>query len=186
MPFLTEELWQMIEERKEGESIMISEMPKVQDFDKKIIEDFDFAKSVISEIRTVRKGKNIPMKDSLELFVKSDAFTTTFKSVIAKIANLDKIEMVAESVEGASSFMVSTTEFFVPLGNLINVEEELKKLEEELKYNKGFLISVSKKLSNERFVNNAPEKVVNIEKQKLADAENKIEAIEKQIASLKA
>jgi len=185
MPFITEELWQLLEEREEGESIMISETPKEQAFNSSLIEEFAFIKNVISEIRTIRKGKNIPMKDSLELFVKAENYNPIFESVIKKIGNLDKIELVKESIDNASSFMISTTEFFVPLGNLINVEEEIKKLEEELKYNKGFLISVSKKLSNERFVNNAPEKVVNIEKQKLADAENKIAAIEKQIASLK-
>ena len=185
MPFLTEELWQLLDERTDGESIMVSDMPKVQDFDTKLIEDFAFTKSVISEIRTIRKGKNIPMKDVLELFIKSNNYNNTFESVIAKIANLNKIELVTESIDNASSFMVSTTEFFVPLGNLINVEEEIIKLEEELKYNKGFLISVTKKLSNERFVSNAPEKVVNIEKQKQSDAENKILALEKQLVSLK-
>ena len=185
MPFITEELWQQIEKRKEGESIMISEMPKFEAFDKDLLKQFDFAKQTISEIRTIRKGKNIPMRDTLELFVSASEYDTTFESVIKKVANLDKIEMVDEALEGASSFMISTTEFFVPLGNLINVEEEIKKLEDELKYNKGFLISVTKKLSNERFVNNAPEKVVAIEKQKLADAENKISAIEKQLETLK-
>ena len=185
MPFITEELWQQIEERKEGESIMISEMPKFESFDNDLLKQFDFAKQTISEIRTIRKGKNIPMRDTLELFVSTAEYDTSFESVIKKIANLDKIEMVDEAIEGAASFMISTTEFFVPLGNLINVEEEIKKLEDELKYNKGFLISVSKKLSNERFVNNAPEKVVAIEKQKQADAENKIAAIEKQLETLR-
>lgn len=185
MPFLTEELWQLIEERKDGESIMISDMPVAEDFDQDLLTQFAFAKSTISEIRTIRKSKNIPMKDSLELFVSAAEYDTTFESVVKKVANLESIEMTEESIEGASAFMISTTEFFVPLGSMINVEEEIAKLEEELKYNKGFLISVSKKLSNERFVSNAPEKVVAIEKQKLADAENKIAAIEKQIASFK-
>ncbi len=185
MPFLTEELWQQIEDRKTGESIMISEMPKFEEFDKDLLQQFDLAKQTISEIRTIRKGKNIPMRDRLELFVSAAEYDTTFESVIKKVANLDKIEMIDEAIEGAASFMISTTEFFVPLGNLINVEEEIKKLEEELKYNKGFLISVSKKLSNERFVNNAPEKVIAIEKQKQTDAENKIMAIEKQLEVLR-
>lgn len=185
MPFITEELWQMTGERKEGESIMISEMPKAEAFDTELIELFDFTKQTISEIRTIRKGKNIPMKESLELFISAAEYDTTFESVLKKIANLEKIEMVDEAIEGASSFMISTTEFFVPLGSLINVEEEIKKLEVDLKYNKGFLMGVSKKLSNAKFVNNAPEKVVAIEKQKQADAENKISAIEKQLASLK-
>ena len=185
MPFITEELWQQIEDRKDGESIMISEMPKFETFDNDLLKQFDFSKQTISEIRTIRKGKNIPMRDSLDLFVSAAEYDTTFESVIIKVANLNKIELVDEAVEGAASFMISTTEFFVPLGDMINVDDEIKKLEEELKYNKGFLISVTKKLSNDRFVNNAPEKVVAIEKQKLADAENKIGAIEKQLEILK-
>jgi valyl-tRNA synthetase len=186
MPFLTEELWQLIEERKEGESIMVSDMPKVSEYNAELIQGFDFTKSIISELRTIRKNRNIPMKESLELFVNANDYDSSNESIITKVANISGIAPVTESVDGAVSFMISTSEFFVPLGHMLNKEDEIKKLEEELKYLKGFLIGVDKKLSNEKFVNSAPEKVVNIEKQKKEDAENKVASIQAQIESLKA
>lgn len=185
MPFLTEELWQSMEDRKDGQSIMISEMPIPESFDEDLIEQFSVTKTTIAEIRTIRKNKNIPMRDVLQLYVNASEYDTSFESVIKKIANLDKIEMLEDHLEGAASFMISTTEYFIPLENKINVAEEIQKLEEEIQYNKGFLLSVSKKLGNENFVKNAPEKVVAIERQKKADAENKIASLEKQLASYK-
>ncbi len=187
MPFITEEIWQLIDERKDGESIMISDMPKVDKFDEGIINDFEDVKEVISATRNIRKSKNLPNKDALTLKINptSQGYNEDLNPVIVKLGNFSELDIVSEKVEGATSFMVKTSEYFIPLGDLINPEEEIAKLEEELKYNKGFLISVDKKLSNERFVNNAPEQVVAVEKKKKADAEEKIIAIESQLKHLK-
>jgi valyl-tRNA synthetase len=187
MPFITEEIWQYIEERKDGESIMISEMPEVNDFDKELIAAFDIVKEVITTIRKVRNEKNLPNKQEMELCIKvsKEEYNGIFDSIIAKLGFLSGIKMIEEKIEDASSFMVKTTEYYIPLGDLIDPEEELKKLEDDLKYNQGFLNSVMKKLSNERFVQNAPEKVVRIEKNKMTDAESKIKTLQERIAGLK-
>ncbi|HBF88351.1 MAG TPA: valine--tRNA ligase [Bacteroidales bacterium] len=187
MPFITEELWQYIEERKAGESIMISEMPKAANFDEKIIYDFEKAKDGITNIRAIRNEKNIPLKENLALFIKNsdNSYNNIFDSVILKLANLSEIKQIDEKPEGSVSFMVGTIEYFIPLGNLVNAEEEIAKLTEELEYNRGFLNSVLIKLSNEKFVSGAPAKVVEMERKKLADAESKIKSIEEQIAGLK-
>ncbi|RIJ50198.1 valine--tRNA ligase [Maribellus luteus] len=187
MPFITEEIWQMLTERKDGESIMISQLPKVEKYDEALLAAFENVKEAISGIRKVRSDKNIPNKDTLELKVQAGdkGFEPQFNSVILKMANLSSFEMVTEEVQGAASFRVKSTNFYVPMEGFIDVEEELKKLEEELKYTQGFLTSVLKKLSNERFVNNAPEAVVANEKAKQADAEAKIKVLEERIASMK-
>ncbi len=184
MPFITEELWHLVEERAEGESIMVSEMPKAEHFDEAILNDFNLLKQLVAEIRTIRKQKNIPMRDALDLLLKSKE-KAAFQSVVIKLCNIAKIELVEQAPEGCLSFMVATSEYFVPLNEKINVEEEIAKLEEDLAYNQGFLRTVNKKLENEKFVNNAPAKVVEMEKQKQADALNKIEAIERQLEQLK-
>ncbi len=185
MPFITEEIWHLIEDRKDGESIMISLMPENTGFNNDTISKFENTKEVISSVRAIRKEKNIPMKKQLVLHVKeSDKFVDDFKTVISKLCNLSEISYTKQKIDNVVSFMVKTTEFFIPVGNMINKEEELKKLETELKYNEGFHISVSKKLSNEKFVNNAPEKVVEMEKKKLADAETKIKALKEQIIQI--
>jgi valyl-tRNA synthetase len=187
MPFITEEIWQILDQRVDGESIMISEMPKASKFNKSLISDLEIVKETISSIRTVRKDKNIPNKENLELDVKSNdtKYNSSYNSVIIKLANLTKIEEVQEKTENAISFMVGSNEFYIPMLETIDVEAELKKLEEDLKYQNGFLTAVTKKLSNERFVQNAPEKVVDIERKKQADAEAKIKALEEQIVNLK-
>ncbi len=182
MPFISEELWQTIKERK---SIMISDMPKAEKTDINVINNFDTVKEIVSGVRNIRNSKNIPNKEKLSLKIKSKENNKFIDAVIKKLANINDIEYVNHKIENAVSFIIGTTEFFVPLGNLINIDEEIKKLEDELKYQKGFLISVEKKLSNERFVNNAPKKVVDNEKQKMQDAKDRIKAITKQIEDLK-
>jgi valyl-tRNA synthetase len=174
-PFITEEIWQMLTDRKLGESIMISQIPKVEKYDTELLTDFENVKEVISGIRKIRTDKNIAQKETLELKVQQGdkGFEAQFNSVVLKMGNLSSLEMVTEEVKGASSFMVKSTNFYVPLGSFIDVVEELKKLEEELKYTQGFLNSVMKKLSNERFVSSAPEAVVALEKAKQVDAEAK-------------
>ncbi len=187
MPHITEEIWHLLNERKNDESIMISLLPEAKKVNRKILNQFEFAKEVIIATRSVRASKNIPNKESMELLIKKNNENPdiTFDSIVAKLCNLSKIDYVDEKVEGANTFLIKSTEFYVPLSDSVNIEDEIKKLEEELKYTRGFLVSVEKKLSNERFVNNAPEKVVAIEKKKQADAEAKIKVIEEQLAALK-
>jgi len=186
-PFITEEIWQMLTERKPGESIMICQIPKSVKYDADLLGAFENVKEAISGIRKIRTDKNIAQKETLELKVQQGdkGFEAQFNSVVLKMGNLSSLEMVTEEVKGASSFMVKSTNFYVPMGSFIDVEEELKKLEEELKYTQGFLNSVLKKLSNERFVAGAPEAVVALEKAKQADAEAKIKVLEERIASMK-
>lgn len=184
MPFITEEIWHYLAERKDGESIMREQMPAAGDYNELLIADVEFAKEVIANLRTIRKDKNIPQKDCLELFYNGELNPAVI-SLIVKLGNLTEVKATDVKVDGASSFLVKTTEFFVPLGDKLDVEEELKKLSAELDYTKGFLNSVMKKLSNEKFVNSAPEAVVNGERKKQADAEAKIVALEAQIAQLK-
>jgi len=186
MPFLTEEIWQLIAERTQEEALIISTWPEIKSFDAKIITDFDFASEVISGIRTIRKDKNIPFKDAIELkVINNDNSSTYFDAVITKLGNISSLEYVSEAVNGALTFRAKSNEYFVPISGAINVEEEIAKLTEELKYNQGFLKSVQSKLSNEKFVNNAPEKVLEIERKKEADALSKIATIEQSLASLK-
>ncbi|WP_422350486.1 valine--tRNA ligase [Flagellimonas sp.] len=185
MPFLTEEVWQHITERTPEEALIISSWPKVEKADTALISNFDFAAEVISGIRTIRKEKNIPQKESLELsMVNSENVGSQMDSIITKLGNVSQLETVDTGLDGALSFRVKSNEYFIPMGGAIDIEAEIKKLTEELNYTRGFLQSVQKKLGNERFVNNAPEKVVAMEKKKAADAEAKIETLEKSLASL--
>ncbi len=187
MPFISEEIYQLIEDRKQGESIMITEMPSYGKTHTQVLKDFEEAKEVITALRNIRQEKNIPQKDTLKLSITSaeSGYKTDFLAVIKKLANIESVNYVATSEDGAATFMVKTTQYSVPLGDLIDIEVEKQKLEEELKYQKGFLNSVMKKLGNERFVNNAPQKVVEMEQKKKADAEEKIRAITEQIDSLR-
>ena len=187
MPFITEEIWQLLDERKEGESIMISQLPANTSYDTGLLAAFEDVKEAVSGIRKIRKDKNIAFKDAIDFSVqKGDkGFDSKFNSILIKLGNLTELTIVEEEVKGAASFRVKSTSFYIPLDGFIDVEEELKKLEEELKYAKGFLNSVMKKLSNERFVNNAPEAVVAKEKAKQADAEANIKVLEERIASMK-
>ena len=185
MPFITEELWQHIYDRKDGESIMVQQLDNNTKFDESLIAQFEAVKEVIGGIRTIRLQKNIAQKEALELQVVGESPVAAFNQIIAKLCNLSAINAVENKAEGAASFMVGTTEYAVPLGNLINVEEELKKLEADLKYQEGFLMSVQKKLSNEKFVSKAPANVIEMERKKQADAETKIAALKESIAALK-
>ena len=185
MPFITEELWQHIYDRQPGESIMTQTLVKDMPYDEALIARFEAVKEVISGIRTIRLQKNIAQKEALTLEVIGENPVAEFTSVIAKLCNLSEIKQVASKSDGAAAFMVGTTEYAVPLGNLINVEEELKKLEADLKYQEGFLQSVLKKLSNEKFVSKAPANVIEMERKKQADAETKIAALKESIAALK-
>ncbi len=185
MPFITEELWQNIVERKEGESLMVSTMPSSGIIDKALIANFDIAKEVISNIRSIRLQKSIAQKEQLELQVVGENPVAEFDSVLFKMCNLSSIASVEMKTEGAASFMVGTTEFAIPLGNMIDVEAEITRMEAELKHKQGFLQGILKKLSNEKFVNNAPAAVLDMERKKQADAESIIKSLEENIAALK-
>jgi valyl-tRNA synthetase len=183
MPFITEELYHALGERAETDSIMVSAMPKAGAIDEALLAQFEQTKEIIAGIRTIRLEKNIPNKEQLALQVVGNE-ALALQSVVEKMANLSVVEIVAEKVAGAASFMVGTTEYAVPLGSLIDVEAELKKQQEEIAYLEGFLISVNKKLSNEKFVANAKPEVVANERKKLADAESKIASLKESIAAL--
>jgi valyl-tRNA synthetase len=187
IPFITEEIWHLLNERTDEESIMITEMPVSEKYNPMILVQYEMAEQVIINLRGIRKEKNIPVRDAIELFIRKnndEQADTTFDCVIAKLLNISSIKYTNEKIEGAVSFVVKSTEFFVPLTGVVDVESELLKLNEELNYTKGFLASVEKKLSNERFVNSAPEQVVNIERKKQSDAFSKITVLEAQIKSL--
>ncbi|MEP1488663.1 MAG: valine--tRNA ligase [Algibacter sp.] len=186
MPFLTEDIWQYISERTPEEALIVAKWPEVKPINKAIISEFEFASEVISGIRTVRKEKNIAFKDAIAFSVINNENTnSTFDDVIVKLGNLEGIDYVSEAVEGALTYRVKSNEYFIPMEGSIDVEAEIKKLTEELNYTEGFLKSVQKKLSNERFVAGAPEQVVASEKKKEADALAKIETIKASLVSLK-
>ena len=183
MPFITEELYHAVKERDEKDSIMVSQMPKAEAFDNDLIADFETAKQVVANIRNIRQAKNIANKATLELdIVSSDA--KLLESVICKIANVSIVK-TSEKPSAAATFIVNTTEFAVPIKDNIDVESEIKKMEDEIKYLQGFLASVEKKLSNERFVANAKPEIVENERKKKADAESKINMLNESIAALK-
>ena len=185
MPFITEELWQHIADRKEGESLMVSPMAAPAAYDEAIIAQFEAVKEVISNIRAIRLQKNIAQKDALDLQVIGENPVAEYNAVITKMCNLSAIQAVEAKADGAAAFMVGTTEFAVPLGNMIDVEVEIARMEAELKHKEGFLAGVMKKLSNEKFVNNAPAAVIELERKKQADAESIIKSLKESIAALK-
>lgn len=183
MPFITEELWQALEERETGDSIMTAQQPQAEEADTVLLTDMERVKQVIAGVRTIRLEKNIPQKESLELqIVGGDA--DKYDSVISKMCNLSSFSLVSEKQAGAAGFMVGTTEYTVPLTGMMDVEAELQKLQAELTYTEGFLQSVLKKLSNERFVQNAKPEIVETERRKQADAESKIALLKENIAAL--
>ncbi len=185
MPFITEEIWQYMGDRTPDEALIVSNYPVQKGYDSKIITDFEMLKEVVSGIRTIRKDKNISFKNTIDLAVmNAEKFTTDFDAIISKMGNVANLGYVSEKVETALSFRVKSNEYFIPMSGAIDIEAEKVKLKEELKYTEGFLRSVQGKLKNERFVNNAPEKVVTIERQKEAEAIAKIETLKKSIASL--
>ncbi len=182
-PFIAEEVWHLIREREED--IMVSEWPKVGEINEEVLSQFDLANEVITHIRNIRKKNNIANKIKMELFIKkNNELNTNFDAVIVKMGNLSQLEYSTEKVPNANSFLVNQNEYFVPFGDTIDVEAEKAKMIDELEYTKGFLKSVQKKLSNERFVGSAPEKVVAIEKKKEADALGKIAVLENKIKEL--
>ncbi len=185
MPFITEELWQQMYEREEGESIMVCPLSMDTHVDSEMIQQFEVVKEVISNVRSIRLQKNIAQKETLELQVVGENPVDAFNLVVMKMCNLSAIDVVDTKNEGAASFMVGTTEYAVPLGNMIDVEAEIARMEAELKHKEGFLQGVMKKLSNEKFVNNAPAAVLELERKKQADAESIINSLKESIAALK-
>jgi valyl-tRNA synthetase len=186
MPFLTEEIWQFLQARTPDQALIVASWPEHKPYNQSILDGFEFASDVVSGIRTIRKEKNIAFKNSIELLVLNNAAQTkTFDSIISKLGNISSLEYTNEAVENALSFRVKSNEYFIPANDTIDVVAELSKLEQELKYTEGFLKSVQKKLSNERFVSGAPEQVVASEKKKEADAIAKIETLKASLKNLK-
>jgi len=186
VPFASEEIWQQITLRTPENALIVGSWPEMKKPDTAIIAEFDTASQVISGVRTIRKEKNISFKDQLELFVNNtENFKGRFDTVIKRLGNISTMEETTESIEGALSFRVKANEYFIPLKGAIDVEAEIEKIKEELKYTQGFIKSVEKKLANSRFVDNAPEQVVAMERQKQADAQAKITALETRLNSLK-
>ncbi|PNQ75336.1 valine--tRNA ligase [Hanstruepera neustonica] len=185
MPFLTEEIWQYMSERQPEEALIVAKWPEKKPVDNDLISNFDFMQEVVSGIRNIRKEKNISFKDSIDFsIINNENVTSVFDGVIQKLGNIDKLTYASEAVDGALTFRVKSNEYFIPASGAINVEDEINKLTEELNYTEGFLKSVQKKLSNERFVAGAPEQVVASEKKKEADALAKIETLKASLASL--
>jgi valyl-tRNA synthetase len=187
MPFITEEIWQLLVERTDGESLMVSQMPDHGKARKSMIERFEVVKEIVSAIRTVRKDKDLSAREKLELSVRASEkeFDTYFIPVINKSANISAVSFTDKKLDGAASFIIGTTEFYIPVGSKLDIGEEIRKIDEELNYTLGFLSSVMKKLDNERFVQNAPPAVIEGEKKKKADAESKIKSLEERRRELK-
>ncbi len=183
MPFITEELWQLMENRNKLDSIMLEQMPQAKNLDYSVLADFELVKECVTAIRAIRTEKNISPREPFKLFIKADqpAFSEEFNPVVVKLANISEIKSVNEKVPDSATFIIKSAEFYIPVGNLIDAEAELKKLKAELEYTKGFLVSVEKKLSNERFTQNAPPQVLALEQQKKADAESKIRILEEKM-----
>ena len=185
MPFITEEIWHLIKERSAHESIMITRMPAVQAYDKEILKMFENTREIIGFIRNTRANNQISNREKLSLSINSKSYRNTFDTVIIKLGNLTSIEMIDHKPEGVISLITKSGEYYIALGDMINHQEEIKKLEAELDYTKGFLESVMKKLNNERFVSGAPVKVLETEKKKKTDAEAKIKALEERLMMLR-
>jgi valyl-tRNA synthetase len=186
MPFLTEEIWQFLEKRTPEKALIVASWPEQKPYDQALLNGFEFASDVVSGIRTIRKEKNIAFKNTIELLVlNKESQTKDFDAIITKLGNISNLTYTNETVENALSFRVKSNEYFIPANDTIDVAAELLKLEEELKYTEGFLKSVQKKLSNERFVSGAPEQVVASEKKKEADAVAKIDTLKASLKNLK-
>ena len=187
IPFITEEIWQLLLDRKDGESIMISMMPEAKKYNKEMVAGFEIVKETVSAIRAVRKNKDIPNKEKIELFIPGDeeSFDTEFVTVIIKLCNLSSVLFVSEKQEGTASFMIGTIEYYIPLAGKLDIGSEIAKLQEDLNYNIGFLANVMKKLDNERFFKNAPANVLELERKKKSDAESKINSLEEALKSLR-
>ena len=184
MPFITEELWQALKERQEGESLMVTLIPEAGSVDNAFLARFAQTQEIISAIRNIRTSKNLSPREELVLEV-APSYANDMDAVLMKLANLTEIRRSEDKSEGSISFVIGTDEFAVPMANLINAEEEIKKLEEDLEYQKKFLLGVEKKLSNENFVARAPEQVIALERKKKADAESRIQTIKQSLKQLK-
>lgn len=184
MPFLSEEVWQHLEKRQDGESICVASWPEAKEYDQNILDEFEKSSEIITQVRNIRLKNQISFKEKLVLSVLSDSFDSSFHGAIKHLCGLTEIEFISEKADQSFSFIVDGKEYFIPFGDSVDTEEEKSKLIEEIEYAKGFLNSVQKKLSNERFVNNAPAQVVEIEKKKQADAENKLKMLEDKLKSL--
>jgi valyl-tRNA synthetase len=185
MPFLTEEIWQHIAERTPEQALIISEYPKATSFNAKLIADFDFATEVTAGVRTVRKDKNIPMKEPIDLkVVNNEKVSSYFDCVIMKLGNITSLEYITDKIDGALTYRVNANEYFIPVSGNIDIPAEIAKLTEELLYTQGFLKSVQSKLANEKFVAGAPPQVIAYERKKEADSLALIATIEQSLASL--
>jgi len=186
MPFLTEEIWQYLKKRTPEQALIVASWPEQKPYDQAMLDGFEFASDVVSGIRTIRKEKNIAFKNTIEFLVlNNESQTKEFDAIISKLGNISNLNYTTETVENALSFRVKSNEYFIPANDTIDVAAEISKLEDELKYTEGFLKSVQKKLSNERFVSGAPEQVVASEKKKEADAVAKIETLKASLKNLK-
>ncbi|MCD6017445.1 MAG: valyl-tRNA synthetase [Bacteroidetes bacterium] len=185
MPFITEEIWHLLKERDAKECIIVAEWPvQLKELDKKQLAEFEVSKELVAMVRNVRAQKQLSPKEKLEVIEKSDATRSYFDNTIIKLANLSAFSYTKEKVEGAFSFQIKTTEFYIPLAMNLNKEEEVERLTKELEYNKGFLKSVQIKLSNEKFVANAKPEIIEVERKKESDALSKIKTLEEQLAVL--
>jgi len=187
MPFISEEIWHLLKERNPGDSIMISQWPKPTVGQEEICEKFELIKEVITGIRAIRKAKEIANKEQLQLFIApgEKGYIPEYDSIVSKMANLSQLQITTEEVAGAMSFRVNTTAYYLPLGDVVNLQEEILKIEEELKYTLGFLEAVMKKTGNERFMSSAPAQVVDLERKKQTDAQEKIKMLEERLLSFK-
>ncbi|MGZ4036976.1 MAG: class I tRNA ligase family protein, partial [Bacteroidia bacterium] len=184
MPFVTEEIWHLIKERSESDCIIVAEWPKAGTIDPRLLGEFEVCKELVATVRNVRQQKQISPKEKLVVIEKSEAQHSYFDDVVVKLANLSELKYAREKAEGAYSFVIKTTEFFIPLSSNINKEEERTRLTKEIDYNKGFLKSVQAKLANEKFVANAKPELIALERKKQSDAEAKIKALEEQLTGL--
>ncbi|UTW65756.1 valine--tRNA ligase [bacterium SCSIO 12643] len=186
MPFISEEIWSLLTERAENDHIIVASWPEMKEVNQEILDLFNATTNVVTEVRTFRLNNGIPNKDAIKLMVNGKSgVSAKFDSVLIKLLNLSEVTTVEEKPEGVFTFVANNAEYYIPVEGMIDVEAETAKIEEELKYVQGFMTSVNKKLGNERFVNNAPEKVVAMERKKLADAEAKVKILEQQLADLK-
>jgi valyl-tRNA synthetase len=188
MPFITEEIWHRLDERQPGDDIIIAPYPESGEIDKGLLKRFEYEREVVIAIRNERQGKNIPPREKIHLYIKKnhdEVPNTYFDPILMKLGNVEQLEYVEEKVENAASFIVAATEFYIPLSESVDVEAELEKMQKELDYTRGFLATVMKKLENERFVANAPEKVIELERKKQNDARKRIQVLEEQIAAMK-
>ena len=187
MPFISEEIWQLLKERKAGESIMVQKWPKSTALDGEITEKFEMLKEAVTGIRSIRKEKDIANKEKVSLYIVpgEKGYISELNPVLLKIGNLLELKVVEEEIPGAMSFMVKTSAFYIPFGDVVNVEEEIAKIKEELKYTQGFLDTVMKKMGNERFVSSAPANVVARERKKMEDAEEKIKLLKERLGLIK-